>query len=105
MKRLSFIALVVLLSCQRDTMLIVVEQHAQVFEASEPDPERSYPKPQERKNRSIGVVEAGETLELLDTEYKKDYAAYRVRLKDGRVGYLLSDVRFKPFVPEVTSTR
>jgi hypothetical protein len=106
MKPLSVVALFLLLSCQQDPMLIVVEQHARVFEASEPDPDRSYANLQTEKNRTIATVTPGETMELLDTEYKKDYAAYRVRLKDGRVGYLLSDVRFKPLISDVaTSTR
>ena len=105
-KLLSVVAFLLLLSCQRDVILVVVEQHAPVFEASEPDPQRSYARLQTEQNRAIATVKPGETVELLGTEYKKDHAAYCVRLKDGRVGYLLSDVRFNPLVSEVaTSTR
>lgn len=75
--------------------MIIVEQHANVYEAAEPDPDRRLTKPTSTINRIVATVEAGETLELLGADYKKDYAAYRVRLKDGREGYIMSDVKFR----------
>lgn len=95
MKVAKCLMVIAVLNCYGETMSIVLEQSAFVYAAAEPLPGVEYVNPPAKQNRAIATVDAGETLELLGTEYKKDYAAYRVRLKDGRVGYLMSDAKFR----------
>lgn len=95
MKVVRCLMMIAVLNCYGETMSIVLERSALVYADSEPLPDVKYVSRPSRQNRAIATVNAGETLELLGTEYKKDYAAYRVRLKDGRVGYLMSDAQFR----------
>lgn len=91
---LTFLAVLLAGQCRSETAMIIVEERAQVYETAEPDPGRAPLTPEAGQNRVIAIIRAGDSLELLGAEYKKDYAAYRVRLKDGREGYLMSDTKF-----------
>ena len=96
MKGLIFVMLFSVFGCcQGDPKTIVMEERAEVFEAAEPNPDAHYRKPLKEKNRVISIVESGETVEFICVEYKKDYAAYKVRLKDGRKGFVMSGARFR----------
>lgn len=87
------VVLVAVLSvrCENSHAVLVLEEQADVYARAHPRPEEDT----RHENAVISTVRRGESVELLGTEYKKDYAAYRVRLKDGRVGYLMSGVQFR----------
>ena len=42
-----------------------------------------------RKSLVIGVIPAGTKIQVLDTRYSKDFMFYKVKMNDGRKGYIL----------------
>jgi len=51
-----------------------------------------FPEAEETKgNKIVAVLRPGDECEILDVTYSKDYAFYRVKTKDGKVGYILGD--------------
>jgi hypothetical protein len=75
---------------------VTVERPTNVLE--KPFPE-NYPSTNPEPNAVIAVLEKGVTVELLGDKHGKDYKVYKVRLNDGRTGYILYEkdaVRVSP---------
>jgi hypothetical protein len=47
------------------------------------------------KDQVIAVMNKGETAEVITERYTKDYMFYKIRLKDGRVGYVWVGDKFR----------
>jgi hypothetical protein len=78
-----------------DGTRIVAEEPTHVFSSDpgiDPDP-----------SRGIAILQSGETADVITRDYGKDYMYYKVRLKDGRKGYILFSGHNEFRVVRVTS--
>lgn len=57
--------------------------------------EEPYPKHYgEKTTRVIGTLQPGQEVKVINYRYNKDFRAYKVRLPDGRVGYIIGGNEF-----------
>jgi len=69
--------------------MVVVQAPVEVFE-------KPFPKQYAgTTNQVIETLQKGQEVRVLGSEYGKDFLAYKVRLADGRVGYLIAGDEFK----------
>lgn len=66
---------------------LMVNGRVRVFENPYPD---GYPTSAPKKNHVIDILD-DEGVELVGRRVEKDFMAYKVRLKDGREGFILYD--------------
>jgi hypothetical protein len=90
----ALVALTLLWGCESDGRIVVLG-HTRVLE--KPLPEDLYKgivrgkdEPPIERPKLVAVLDSGTTVRLLKTEYMKEYAAYRIELRDGRRGYVFS---------------
>jgi len=106
MGKITFVAstigvvMVVLFSlggCSNTDKMVIAEEPTNVY--------ADYPengKPNQAK--VITVLRQGETGDVIQTQYSKDFMFYKIRLKDGREGYVLFGDKFR-VVPKTSGIR
>jgi uncharacterized protein YgiM (DUF1202 family) len=77
-----------LLSCKSSDMTVVVEEPTRVYKNY---PESGPP----NQNEVITVLNKGETGIVIHSRYAKDAMYYKIRLKDGRKGYVMFGDKFR----------
>ncbi len=55
----------------------------------------NYPTTNPKENAVISQLKKGDEGEVLDYKYGKDFKAYKVELKNGKIGYLISGDNFR----------
>jgi len=55
----------------------------------------NYPSTNPQENEIIAILKNGDTGEVLNITYGKDFKVYKVKIKEGMVGYLISEDNFK----------
>lgn len=80
---LSVVVLTVttLMGCNSGDFMLTAETTTSVYE--------DYPSDGSPRTKVIAVMNKGDTAAIIHTRYAKDAAYYKVRLKDGREGYVL----------------
>lgn len=73
-------------SCSNVDMVVVVENTVEVFE--------EYPK-NKPGNKLIATLSKGNKAEVIHVRYSKEFKFYRVRLEDGREGYVMFGDNFR----------
>jgi hypothetical protein len=71
----------ILIGCNSGDFVLVAETPTSVYE--------DYPSGGPPRDKIIAVMNKGDTADVVHTRYAKDAAYYKVRLKDGRKGYVL----------------
>lgn len=66
--------------------LVITENHIDVLK--EPYP-LNYPSTKPRPNTVIAVLKKGERVKVINYRYGKDYMVYKIKLQDGRNGYVI----------------
>lgn len=79
----SITFLIILFGCNKKELIVIVDGPTQVFKEY---PESGVPD----KNQVITIINKGENYEVVKTNYSKDFMFYKIKLNDGRVGYLWS---------------
>lgn len=77
-----------LLSCKNTDMTVVAEEPTRVFKTY---PDSGPPK----QDEVITVLNKGEAGAVIHSRYSKDFMYYKIRLKDGREGYVWVGDKFK----------
>jgi hypothetical protein len=73
--------LVNLSSCRGTKLTIVADQPTKVY--------KQYPgSGPPHQDQVVTILNTGESADVIDEEFSKDYMFYKIRLKDGRIGYL-----------------
>jgi uncharacterized lipoprotein NlpE involved in copper resistance len=85
-----------LIGCNKSDFIIVVEAPTSVYE--------DYPKGGPPTAKVIAILEKGETKEVLQTRYAKDCEYLKIRLQDGRTGYVGWDGKYN-VVPKTSDVR
>ena len=70
-----------LMGCNSGDFVLIAETPTSVYE--------DYPSGGPPRAKVIAVMNKGDTAAIIHTRYAKDAAYYKVRLKDGREGYVL----------------
>ena len=73
------------MSCD-EKHIIIIEKPTEVLEKPYP---LSYPSSNPRPNSVVGVVNEKETVEVIKEIYGKDFLVYKIRMDDGKVGYVV----------------
>ncbi len=55
----------------------------------------NYPSTKPQPNEIITILDKGDKGYVLDVSYGKDYKVYKVRMEDGKTGYLINGDNFK----------
>ena len=76
-------------SCRGHPGAIVADAPLQVLEKPSP---LDYPSTSPLPNKLLETVPAGSRLLVTDRDYEKDYMYYRVKLPDGRTGFVIGRV-------------
>ena len=85
------------ISCSKTELIVVVEGPTNVF--------KDYPQSGNPNTDSvITILNKGETGEVIHTRYSKDFMFYKIRLKDGREGFVQFGDKFK-VVPKAAGGR
>lgn len=83
----SFALLMAGVSGCRDQGTVVIEGPTKVY--AEPDVENA------AGNRIVDILQPGTKGRVVDVRYSKDFKFYRIRLKDGRTGYVMHGDSFR----------
>lgn len=75
-----------------DVSIVLIEGPANLIKKPYP---LNYPSTNPQPNEVISNLKAGDEGEVLDWSYEKDYKVYKVKMKDGKVGYLIHGENFK----------
>ncbi len=86
-----FLILFSVVGCS-NTLLLIVEGPTKLLKNPYPD---NYPSTNPQPNEIISMLKNGDEGEVLDSIYGKDYKAYKVKMKDGKTGYLINGDNFK----------
>lgn len=82
------LAAVGIMSCKNEPeFVLIAEASTTVYE--------DYPTDGPPRAKVVGVMNEGDTAPVIHTRYAKDAAYYKVRLQDGREGYVGWDGKFK----------
>lgn len=77
-----------LLSCNKTDTTIIVEEPTKVF--------KNYPDSgPPNQDEVVAVLNKGETGAVIHSRYSKDFMYYKIRLKDGRKGYVMFGDKFR----------
>jgi len=77
-----------LLSCNNTDSMVIVEEPTRVY--------KNYPDSgPPNQNEVITVLTKGETGAVIHSRYAKDAMYYKIRLKDGRKGYVMFGDKFR----------
>jgi uncharacterized lipoprotein NlpE involved in copper resistance len=85
-----------LVGCNKTDFMIIVEAPTSVYE--------DYPGSGPPTTKVIAILAKGETKEVLQTRYAKDCQYLKIRLEDGRTGYVGWDGKYK-IVPKTSGTQ
>lgn len=98
-KTIGMVALMILSlgSCSNADMLVIAEGSIKVYKDY---PESGTPS----QDKVIAVLNQGETGDVIHTRYSKDFMFHKIRLKDGREGYVWFGDKFK-VVPKTSGVR
>jgi len=77
-----------LVSCKNTAMIVVAEEPTRVFKSY---PDSGPPK----KDEEIAILNKGETGTVIHSRYSKDFMFYKIRLNDGREGYVWVGDKFR----------
>jgi hypothetical protein len=77
-----------LLSCKNTDTIVTAEEPTRVFKGY---PDSGPPK----KDEVVAVLNKGETGIVIHSRYSKDFMYYKIRLKDGREGYVWVGDKFR----------
>ena len=55
----------------------------------------NYPSTNPQPNEIVTVLKKGDVGEVLSSDYGKDYKVYKVKMRDGKIGYLIYGDNFK----------
>lgn len=93
---IGMIALVMsLISCKNTDMMVIAEEPTRVFKGY---PDSGPPK----QDEVVAVLNKGETGAVIHSRYSKDFMFYKIRLKDGREGYVWVGDKFR-VVPKASN--
>ncbi|MBF0474980.1 MAG: SH3 domain-containing protein [Deltaproteobacteria bacterium] len=85
----GLIALVMgLISCKNTDMMVIAVEPTRVFKSY---PDSGPPK----QDEVIAVLNRGEACAVIHSRYSKDFMFYKIRLKDGREGYVWAGDKFR----------
>ncbi len=84
-------------SCKKAETMIVAEEPTKVFKSY---PDSGPPK----QSEVLAVLNKGEFGDVIHARYSKDFMFYKIRLKDGREGYVWVGDKFR-VVPKSTDNR
>jgi len=81
-------AVVLSLSGCSSTEIVIAEEPVNVY--------KNYPQSgKPNQDEVITILRQGETGDVIQTRYSKDFMFYKIRLKDGREGYVLFGDKFR----------
>ena len=81
-----------LLGCHKRDMIVVADEPTKIY--------KDYPASgPPNQNDVVGTLGKGETGVVLTTRYSKDFMYYKIKLKDGREGYVWFGDKFKVITP------
>jgi hypothetical protein len=83
---LAFLLIAVNAACGKSDSMVQATGKVEVHE--------TFPK-NEPGNKIVGVLNAGESAPVLATRHSKEFMFYRIRLADGREGYVMFGDDFK----------
>lgn len=86
-----FIVILTIIGCSNESVLII-KGNAKLLKNPYPD---NYPSTNPQHNDIISMLKDGDEGEVLESFYGKDYKAYKVKMKDGKTGYLINGDNFK----------
>lgn len=84
--------IMIVISCKNSEFIVVAEEPTRVFKSY---PDSGPPK----QDEEIAILNKGETGVVIHSRYSKDFMFYKIRLKDGREGYVWVGDKFS-VVPE-----
>ncbi len=94
---MSMLLVLSFLGCKETDTLIVAEEPTSVFKSY---PDSGPPK----QSEIIAVLSKGESCDVIHSRYSKDFMFYKIRLKDGREGYVWVGDKFR-VVPKSMGNR
>jgi len=77
----------ILYGCDNNDLIVVINEPTNVLAAPSL---QEYEKGSSGPPNVVTVLKKGETAEVIGKEYGKSYLAYKIRLSDGRTGYIIS---------------
>ncbi|MBN1907071.1 MAG: hypothetical protein JW927_18475 [Deltaproteobacteria bacterium] len=86
-----FLFMSTFMACNNNTT-VLIEGPANLLKNPYP---LNYPSTNPQPNEVISNLKAGDEGEVLDWSYEKDYKVYKVKMKDGKIGYLIHGDNFK----------
>jgi hypothetical protein len=86
-----FIFIFGILSCG-DNMSVVIEGPVKLLKNPYP---QDYPSTNPQNNEIIAVLKKGDEGDVLAFSHGKDFKVYKVKMKNGKIGYLISGDNFK----------
>ena len=83
---LFFVMSFLLVGCKNANLVILIEAPTSVYE--------DYPKGGPPDAKVIAILNKGEKVEVINSRWAKDFEYFKIRLKDGRTGYVGWDGKF-----------
>lgn len=95
MRALLLVIAVIVWGCDKTVAILLIEKPTDVQDGSRTPYPPEWPHKNREPEKIIATLKPGERVPVKDVYWGHDYAAYKVELADGTVGYVIAGDTFK----------